>query len=360
MKKCISILLGAVLTVLPFGVCSCSLPTPEDKPIGHGWDYEIAAEPVNGEMLVHFIDVGQADSALIQCGGENMLIDGGNVDDSQTVVSYLKDCGVETIDYMICTHAHEDHCGGLNGPLRSFEIENVLAPKTQSDAKFYDDFLDGIYAKNIEIENPEPGNKYSIGEAEFVILGPITESSDDLNNTSIVLKLVHGENSFLFTGDAEREEEEEILSSGADISADVLKVGHHGSKNSTVYPFLRAVEPQYAVISVGKDNSYGHPTEEALSRLRDADVTVYRTDMQGHITAKSDGKEITFTTVKNSGVQTNTTENEKTQTSYIGNKTSKKLHKASCSGLPKEENREYFSDMETAFAKGYIQCKLCF
>lgn len=312
------------------------------------------------DMYVHFIDVGQADSILVQSDGENMLIDGGNVADSSLVVSYLKDYGVQTIDYMICTHAHEDHGGGLSGPLNYFEVENVFAPKTDSDADFYENFLNGVYAQGLKITTPEVGYTFNLGDASVEVLGPVTEATDNKNDTSIVLKVQNGETSFMFTGDAEYDEEHDIVDLGKDLDVDVLKVGHHGAKNASSYVFLREVMPEYAVISVGKDNSYGHPTEEALSRLRDAGAQVYRTDLQGHIVAKSDGQSITFTTQKNPSAQTNPTTEEKTESQYIGNKNSKKLHKPTCSTLPKESNRVYFSTMEEGLSLGFVQCKNCF
>lgn len=338
-------------------------PTQTTAPTSTQTDTPAPAENAGNasDMYVHFIDVGQADSILVQSNGENLLIDGGNVKDSSLVVSYLKDCGVETIDYLICTHAHEDHGGGLSGPLRVYNVENVLAPKTGSDAKFYQDFLSGVYDKGLEIQNPDVGYSFTIGDATATVLGPVSESTDELNDTSIVIKLVNGNDSFLFTGDAESDEEHDIVSRWqGNLDVDVLKVGHHGAKNSSSYSFLREVMPEYAVISVGKGNSYGHPTEEALSRLRDVGAQVYRTDLQGHIVAKSDGDNITFTTKKNENAQTNPTTSEKVESNYIGNKNSKKLHKPTCGSLPKESNRVYFSNMEEALSQGFVQCKNCF
>ena len=237
----------------------------------------------------------------------------------------------------------------------------MIAPKTGSDAKFYEDFLSGVYAKGLTVQNPQPGYSFSIGDATATVIGPISESTDELNDTSVVIKLVNGNNSFMFTGDAEFDEEHDIVSRWqGKLDVDVLKVGHHGAKNSSSYSFLREVMPEYAVISVGKDNSYGHPTEDALSRLRDVGTQVYRTDLQGHIVAKSDGDKITFTTKKNETAQTNSTTSEKVESNYIGNKNSKKLHKSTCGLLPKESNRKYFSTMEEALSQGYVQCKNCF
>ena len=314
----------------------------------------------NSNLKIVFVNVGQGDCTLILCDGETMLIDGGTADKSRTVVAVLKKYGVEHLDYLVSTHAHADHCGGLAAALKAVTVGEVLAPRTESSAKAYRDFEKGVVSRGLQITNPEPGYEFSLGAGNAVVLGPVTEDEEDINNTSIVLKLNYGSRSFLFTGDCESEGEKEILDSGADVSADVLKVGHHGAEYSSSYRFLRAVMPDYAVISVGSDNSYGHPTEEALSRLRDVGAKVYRTDLQGDIIVTCDGSEIEVTTNKNTYVQTNPTEAPATdEVLYIGNRRSKKLHKSTCSGLPNEDNREYFSSRSDAINDGYEACKLC-
>lgn len=323
-------------------------------------------QPAN-ELDVHFIDVGQADSALLVCCDETMLIDGGNVADSSVIVTYLKNLGLSHLNYMICTHAHEDHVGGLSGPLHTVSVDEVYAPEKESSSKAYTNFKKAALSQVSEIKHPKAGDKLNLGGTQITFFAPV-KAYDDLNNTSIVLKAVFGKTSFLFTGDAERESEADMIDKGFDLKADVLKVGHHGSETSTSYVFLREIMPKYAVISVGKGNSYGHPTDAVLSRLRDVGATVYRTDLQGDIVAVSDGENITFKTKKNETVQTNPTENEKVQTEpaqapstgqYIGNKNTKKFHRSSCSALPKEENRVYFSERNEAVSGGYSPCKKC-
>ncbi len=191
----------------------------------------------------------------------------------------------------------------------------------------------------------------------MTVLGP-QKAYEDTNNTSIVLRLDYGETSFLFTGDAERDAEADMLEAGAALQADVLKVGHHGSNTSTSYPFLREVAPEYAVISVGEGNDYGHPHEETMSRLRDADVTVYRTDLQGHIVATSDGESISFAVQKNAGVPTNPTQGAQAD-HYIGNINSKVFHRPDCSGLPAERNQVEFANRTDAVNAGYTPCGRC-
>ena len=254
--------------------------------------------PENSNFEVHFIDVGQADSALIECDGETMMIDGGNVADSNVVAAYLKKEDVTELNYVVCSHAHEDHVGGLSGALSVTKADNIYAPKTETNTKAYKNFKKKAEEQNVEIKHPNIGDEIQLGSSSVEFLGPVDENGKDLNSTSIVLKITYGNTSFLFTGDAESDEEEEILNSGADLKSTVLKVGHHGSRTSTSYPFLREVMPQYAVISVEKGNSYGHPNEETLSKLSDAGVEVYRTDESGDIVMTSDGNNISITTSK--------------------------------------------------------------
>lgn len=256
------------------------------------------SKDVLSDLIVKFIDVGQADAAILSCGGQYLLIDGGNRADSDVLYTILKRDRISHLDYVISTHAHEDHCGGIPGALEACKsVGKVYSPVTEYDSKAFKNFVSSVETKNAKITVPKVGETFSIGDAKVTVIGPIKDY-EETNNTSIVVKIVHGNNSFLFTGDMERDAEIDLLDSGVDVSADVLKVGHHGSSSSTSYRFLREVAPTYGVISVGKKNSYGHPHEEALSRLKDADVQVFRTDILGDIVCKSDGKEIVFEGVK--------------------------------------------------------------
>lgn len=305
-------------------------------------------------LEVHYIDVGQADCILLQCDGSNMLIDGGNVDDSDLVVSYLLEQNVEALDYVVNTHAHEDHVGGLAGVLAVFETKEIWCPVREYSTKCFSDFLKYADQQRQDLICPEPGTSCSLGGAEITVLGPVGDDYDT-NNTSLVLRVDYGATSFLFTGDAETVSEDDILDAGYDVSATVLKVGHHGSSTSTGYRWLREVHPEFAVISCGTGNSYGHPHEEVLSRLRDADVMLYRTDMQGHIVCTSDGERVTFRTEKEAAV-TNPT--QKTE-NFIGNKNSLVFHRDTCSGLPKEQNRVFFDSYEDAVEAGFSPCGRC-
>jgi competence protein ComEC len=310
------------------------------------------------ELTVYFLDVGQADSALVTCGGASMLIDGGNADDSNYIYSFLKSHNINHLDYVVATHIHTDHIGGLAGALNYAQTGTAFSPVTEFDSKPFANFVKYLDKQGAAITVPKPGYTFGLGGAAVKIIGPI-KPSDEPNNTSIVLKITFGATSFLFTGDAEREEEADILAAGYDLKSTVLKVGHHGSETSTTYPFLREIMPEYAVISCGRDNPYGHPHEATLSKLRDADAAVYRTDLQGLITAVSDGKTVRFTTEKN---LTNPAVNKPPsaiEAYYIGNINSYKFHRPDCSGLPAEKNRLIFNTREAALSEGYDPCGIC-
>lgn len=249
----------------------------------------------NADFTIHFIDVGQADSALVICDNRAMLIDGGNVADSDLIYTYLKKLNVQHLDYIICSHAHEDHVGGLSGALNFASVGKVFAPVISYDTRAFSNFVKYVEKQNTSITIPSSGDEFFLGSAKVTILGPVRDT-ENTNNSSIVLRIEYGNTSFLFTGDAEREAEKDILDAGFTLSSTVLKVSHHGSSTSTSYPFLREVMPDYAVISVEANNSYGHPHEEVISRLQDADVKVFRTDIQGDIICTSDGNSVFFET----------------------------------------------------------------
>ena len=256
-----------------------------------------------GTLTVTWLDVGQGDAAVIQCGGQAMLIDGGKPEKSSYIYAWLQQHGLRYLDVIVATHVDADHIGGLSGALNYASVGTAYCPVTTGTTETFQSFVKYLAQRGKQITVPTAGATFTLGGAQVQILGPL-RSAEDSNDNSIVLKVNFGATSFLFTGDAERAEEQDLLNAGVNLQSTVLKVGHHGSDTSTSYPFLRAVAPQYAVISVGAGNSYGHPTEAVLSRLRDAGVTTFRTDMQGEITAVSDGQTVNFSVAKNAMAET--------------------------------------------------------
>lgn len=301
-----------------------------------------------GELEVHVIDVGQADCMLLRCGGQTLLLDGGNVEDSRLVVSYLLEQGVEELDYVVNTHPHEDHVGGLDGVLAVFPVGAVYGTTTTYASQCYDTFLHYVDQQGLTLQRPEVGAQLSLGDAMVTFLGPCRTYAET-NNTSLVLRVDYGETSFLFTGDMEQDAEADLLASGVCLEADVLKVGHHGSSTSTSEDFLDAVHPRYGVISCGEGNSYGHPHAETLSRLEQANVQLYRTDLCGTVRITSDGRRLSFRTERQAT----------TEGAYIGNRNSKKFHLPTCTGLPEPQNRVVFDDYEQAIQAGYTPCSRC-
>lgn len=258
---------------------------------------EIADTIASGEMRVAFLDVDQGDCTLIQTEGHNVLVDTGNNNQGEKVVSYLEERGVERLDYLILTHPDADHIGGGDNVLEAVDVETVLMPDIANDTMTYDEVMEDIEVYHVEIMHPQVGDVFELGDAQFTVLCPEEElvSEEDMNGSSVGIKLVHGKNSFVMCGDAEEKSEQAMVARfGKSLEADVLKCGHHGSSTATSDAFLKAVNPTWAVISCGKDNSYGHPHREVLSKLEDDDILVYRTDELGTITAVSDGSNITW------------------------------------------------------------------
>ena len=223
-----------------------------------------------------------------------MLIDAGNNEDGAKLVTYFKNLGITKFDYVIGTHAHEDHIGGMDDIIKNFEIDTFYMPDVITTTKTFEDVLDALEQEQIAFETPKVDQTFNFNNTSVTTLS-VTDDEKDLNNTSIVLKVKYKNTSFLFTGDMESKIESQILTKN--IKSDVLKVGHHGSRYSTSKAFLEKVSPTYAVISVGKNNTYNHPNEETLERLQAKNIKVYRTDQNGTIIASSNGTIITFSTI---------------------------------------------------------------
>lgn len=252
------------------------------------------AEKTNGNLKIHFLDVGQGDSILVQFpDGENMLVDAGPPESGQYVLSYLEKQGIKKIDYLIATHPHVDHIGGFEKVLKTFEIGSVYMPKVTANTRTFEDALLLIERKGLKIKTAKAEVKIiDRDNLQVGFVAPVDTGYDDLNNYSAVIRIQYGETAFLLTGDAGTVSEAQMLASGVNLKADVLKIGHHGSSHSSSIRFLAAVSPQYAVISVGAGNDYGHPSEKTIAKLGKAGIKVLRTDQLGTIVFTSDGSTV--------------------------------------------------------------------
>lgn len=369
-------ILSLFLCALLLFTAGCSQTFPADSGPAPAGNSAGGNPDVSGVLKVHFIDVGQGDSILIQSGQESMLVDAGTNESGSQVTQYLKSLGISRFSYVIGTHPHEDHIGGLDDVIKVFSIGTVIMPDASHTTRTYEDVLDALLDKELKITKPVPGTVYQLGEASFTILSPSddvvqqAESAGDLNNLSVGIRVSFGSNAFVMCGDAETFSEEAMTDSGLTLRADVLKLGHHGSSTSTCDTFLQAVAPSSAVISCGKDNSYGHPHQETMDKLSAAGITVYRTDMQGTLIATSDGSAITWDTSlpfpAASDIPPAETLSEGTSmpvtASYILNKNSMKFHLPACPSADKikESNKIYYNgSREEVIGMGYDPCSQC-
>lgn len=256
---------------------------------------EVNQNNFSDTLDVYFIDVGQADSILIKNEEHSMLIDAGNNEDGVKLVNYLNELNVNNFDYVIATHAHEDHIGGMDDIINNFQVDKFFMPDVLTTTKTFEDVLDALEDNDMTYNTFEENQEFSFGDANVKILY-VGNDKNDLNDTSIVMKITYYNNSFLFTGDISSKVEKKILNK--DLKSDVLKVAHHGSDYSSTDEFLDLVDPKYAVISVGKNNIYKHPAESTLLKLNDRNIKIYRTDTSGTIIMNSDGNNITIKTIK--------------------------------------------------------------
>lgn len=370
--------LTAVISALLLSSCSAKANTNQAYLPEAENDAIYTTVGLNDELRVSFIDVGQGDSEFIELpNGETMLIDAGTNETGKNVVDYIKSLGYTSINYVVGTHPHEDHIGGLDDVIKTFDIGSIYMPKITADTKTFEDVLDAAESKNLMINTAKSG--VAIMDTEDLsikFLAPTLDSYENTNDYSAVVKVVYGETSYLFTGDAEEFSENLITD---DVNADVLKVGHHGSSTSTSTEFLKKVSPSSAVISCGKDNSYGHPHSETLQKLADMGTEVYRTDELGTIVSVSDGKTITFDTNNTAGVPvtsqnteasnnaaanstaSNTPSSEETGITYVLNTNSKKIHLPECSSVNQisDKNKGYTDNYDEAIKEGYTPCKVC-
>jgi competence protein ComEC len=365
---------SALLTSSSSAASSSSSSKSDDTSVTTEVVTEKAEAPASGAKLtVHYIDVGQGDSEFLELpNGQTMLIDAGNPENGSQIVSYIKELGHNKIDYLIATHPHADHIGGMATVVNSLDIGSVYMPKVSTNTKTFEGLLTAIQNKGLKVNTAKSGiNLLKSGNLNIDIIAPCGTSYDDLNQYSAVLKVTYGANKFLFTGDAGAESEAQIT---ADVSADVLKVGHHGSSTSTSQAFLNKVNPKYAIIEVGAGNSYGHPAAATISKLQNIGATIYRTDNDGTIIFTSDAKTITVnkkasTIQENAPPETNNTTSTITQDDssstadssddetivYITD-TGTKYHRENCRSLKKSK---YAITLKEAKEKGYTACGIC-
>jgi competence protein ComEC len=283
-QKSLIVFLAVVISML---LISCG----KNAQVNNASNAPIKAETL-GDIKIHYIDVGQGDSELIQIDGKNILIDAGISD--KKALEYLKSVGVTKLDYVIATHPHKDHIGSMDNVIDDFNVGIFYAPNVSTTTNAYENMINSLKSKNLKATAPKAGDQISVGNASITFLAPNSDTYEDINNYSVVVKLKYGNTSFIFMGDAQDLSESEMLAKKLDVQADVLKVGQHGSDTSTSQEFLNKVNPKYAVISCGKDDSYQHPNQTTIEKLKAKNIEVFRTDLNGTIIATSNGRDITF------------------------------------------------------------------
>lgn len=283
-KKIISAII-AILIVLLYNYY-----TKDIEPSNANKENVPVINEVTSDLQIYYFDVGQADSILILNNDTAMLIDAGNNADGPLLVDYIKNkLKINKIDIVVGTHPHEDHIGGIDDIINNFDIEDIYLPEVITTTKTFEDMITAIENKDLAISIPEKGERFKLGEADFEVIYTGTDDKD-LNATSIIINMLYGEKTYLFTGDTTEEVEDTILNQNIDI--DVLKVAHHGSRYSSSYEFLKIATPEYAIVSVGEENSYEHPHQEAINRIKKHTNNIYMTKDVGTILLTSDGKEI--------------------------------------------------------------------
>ncbi len=281
-KKYFKIIIPLFIVMFTFSACTGSNTTVNNSNVD-----------IKNIMKVNYIDVGQGDSALIQVNGKNLLIDAGTNDSTDKLMDYLSKQNIKKLDYVIATHPHEDHIGGMSTVIKKYDIGEFYAPKKTASTRTFENMTKALKSKNIKINAAKAGIKLDLGKnAKCEVVAPNNDNYKDVNDYSIVVNITYGQSKFLFTGDAEKLSEKEMLSNNFDLSSDVLKVGHHGSTSSSSKQFLDKVNPKIAIISCGKNNDYGHPHGATLNELNKRKIQIYRTDINGNIVLTSDGKKI--------------------------------------------------------------------
>lgn len=361
-------------------------------------DTEVSAFSLNkntqagpGDLMVQFLDVGQGSATLIRQRGGTMLVDGGDRETSSFLVSFLKEQGITSLDYVVVSHYDSDHLAGVIGVLNAFECDMVLAPDYEGDTKLYESFWSTVEEKEIPVIHPKLGDTFSFAESSFRVVSPVSYEYKDANSNSLGIRLEYGENSFLLCGDCTEESEQDMLYLDTSVESDVYAANHHGSKYSNSQEFLGAVSPEYVVISCGAGNSYGHPDASVLLEIQKLGAGLFRTDLQGTVTAVSDGKKISFeqeicmdyrsgTEIAETGtpeavkekpsvdsghdgiIGQNGAGSPEGQTQYILNTNTMKFHLPECgsAGDIADKNKKLSTDTrESIIDQGYTPCKRC-
>lgn len=354
MKRFLCVLLTLAILLL---MSSCSLQESNSQPT--------ASKSDSAGLTVHFINVEQGDSILLESAGEFVLIDAGERDYGEKVLAYIQKQGANSLKYVIATHPHSDHSGGIRTVLNGMKAEHFITSETDCDTFSWLKTLKLVDQLNIDYIDAKAGSTYSFGSADFSIMAPLSSGYEGYNNYSVVTKVVCGDISFLLTGDAEYESETEMLTANEDLSADVLKCGHHGSSDSTCDSFLKAVDPAFAVVSCGLNNEYGHPHRETVTRLKRIGCPMLRTDEAGTIVAHTDGTTLSFSSEKQDySAYTYTAGDQKNNpeaNGYVGNKNSLYFHYPDCDGVQtmSEKNKVLFQTREEAVGAGYKPCPSC-
>lgn len=297
MKKNKGNLKGQIITIIIFGIIA--LISSKFGLLDKFNNNKINTN-VNGSIEVSYLNVGQGDAAYIRVNDKDILIDAGPRSDADKLLSQLKEKNIDDFEIVIATHPHEDHIGGMTKVFENYEVESFYMPKATNNTKTFENMVKAVKNEGIKTQLIKEGTFFDLGDgAKIEVYSPISESYDDLNNYSPIMKLTYGNNSFIFTGDAEVLEEREVLAKySKELDADVIKLGHHGSSTSSSDEFIKAVSPVYGIISCGVDNSYGHPHKETLATIEKYNIKPYRTDKNGEITVTSDGNNITIKTEK--------------------------------------------------------------
>ena len=352
-----------ICTILAAALCFCAAGC-------EGAVNTASSTKTNGFKL-HMIDVGQGDSLLLECDGSYMLVDAGEPDKSNKVVEYLKSQNVSKLSYAVITHPHSDHFGGMKKVLQSIPTDNIVMTKAYHTTRAWESLINYIDKENFNVVFPKTNDVFNVGSCQVNVYSPDIYN-DNKNNCSLVLRAVYDNMAVLLTGDAEESEENKILESGFNVQADVLKLGHHGSSTSTSSKFLEKVSPSLALISCGKNNDYGHPHKETISKLKKYNIPAMRTDLDktvvvslcnNKITAVANGKEQTIAKSgsANTSLSPETNSADSSQHRYIGNKNSRVFHLSNCKSVNKmsDKNKVYFDNREQAAESGYSPCGDC-